>query len=192
MRISRFLPLVVGSAAAGILASIASPANAIVFNVSGTDYDITTTTTTYSPGLLTQLQSQPWWQNDILAQAAATAVGSSFGTTSTPFTSGPLFAYNTGSDPYVGDYVQFYANFGPGRSYATGVESSAAGISDFFSSNPATFAVIQQATPVPFETGDATIPIAVSSLIALGAFRKVKQTIALKTRVANPIKTVVS
>ncbi|WP_143046363.1 hypothetical protein [Trichormus sp. NMC-1] len=53
-------------------------------------------------------------------------------------------------------------------------------------------AVATEVVPVPFDIpGGATIPVA-GSLLALGAMRKVKKSIALKTRIANPVTTTVS
>jgi hypothetical protein len=176
MKISRFLPLVVGSAAA-ILASIASPARAIVFNVGGTNYDITTVTDT-GANLSSQLQSTPWWGTGASNTINfVNAVGSTFGF---PNTGGggtvrtPYFAYQFQSIFFDNIFIT------QGSGLGSVVQ------------NPNTVATYAIITPVPFETGGATIPIAVSSLIALGALRKAKQTIALKTRVADSIKTVVS
>ncbi|ACK70502.1 hypothetical protein PCC7424_2075 [Gloeothece citriformis PCC 7424] len=71
-------------------------ADAAIFTVNGTQYDITTVTGSFNQ-LQSQLESQVWWGNTTLAMDFASTVGSSLGK---PNLLGlnlvsPLFAYNT-------------------------------------------------------------------------------------------------
>ncbi|MBD2566446.1 hypothetical protein [Anabaena lutea] len=174
MKISPFLPLVVGSAA-GILASSAFPAQALVFNVGGTDYDITTTTDTYD-NISSTLQSQPWWGISNLADQLAQAVGTQLGTPNTDDEGdpvSPLFAYNF-PDP---------------DNLVNGYYSPATNTFTIFSDTPYTYAIVS--TPVPFDIpGGATIPT-VGSLFALALMRTAKKRMAFKTA-ESTISTVIS
>ncbi len=164
MKTSLILSLVFGSAVLGVLSSSASSANALVFNVNSTNYDITTVTGTAN-GLSTLLQSQPWWGSSSQSFKFALAVGSSFGFPNFSNTNGPLFA-----DAFIPN-LQGNAFYTPGNQ----VGGFGAGTNLF-----ATYAI---ATPVPFNIpGGATIPT-FGSLFALGAMRKVRKYTA-KTRIS--------
>jgi len=67
--LSRLLPLVVGSAAAGVLASM-SPAKAITLNVGSDRYDVEAVTDTYN-NLNDRLTNTPWYQKPDLAKILA-------------------------------------------------------------------------------------------------------------------------
>ncbi|WP_413171632.1 hypothetical protein [Anabaena azotica] len=172
MKLSRILPLVVGTAAAGILASSASPAQALVFNVGGTNYDVTTVTGTYND-LATTLQSQVWWGNSALAQQFAQTVNIQLGLPNISEAS-PFFAYGeTSGEPniwYFSDEIlQTQLQAGTEWTYATATPDAS----------------------VPFDIpGGATMPT-VGSLFALALMRKVKKSIASKTHIANPVTTTV-
>jgi hypothetical protein len=69
-QITRLLPLVVGSAAAGVLA-LMSPAKAVVLTtVGGTSYNVTTITGTYNANQ-SAIEGTPWWGNATLAENLA-------------------------------------------------------------------------------------------------------------------------
>jgi hypothetical protein len=172
MKLSRILPFVVGSAAAGILVSSVSPAQALVFNVGGTDYDVTTATGTYN-SLITQLQSEPWWGNSALAVQFASTVNNQLGLPNGG--QGPFFAFGTGL------FINSQVWSGSGVSQI-GIDST----------TTITWATTTPATPVPFDIpGGATIPT-VGSLLALALMRKAKKSMASKTRIANPVSTTIS
>ncbi|MEA5576932.1 hypothetical protein [Anabaena sp. UHCC 0451] len=171
MNLSHLLPLLVGSAVAGVLASM-SPAQALVFNVGGTDYEVTTQTGTFLD-LSTTLQQNPWWGNGAIASDAAIG-SSSLGVNE--FFQGPIFAYSV---------------FDQGSAVAGYYENTFGGVAigdiGVLAADVQVYAVATAATPVPFDIpGGATIPT-VGSLIALGAMRKVKKSLALKTRIAETI-----
>jgi hypothetical protein len=139
------LPLVVGSAIAGVFASV-SPAEAIMFTVNGIDYDVTTVTTSYDANT-SLLQSQPWWGNDILAEQFASTVAQ--GLPGRAGNQGPLFAIEASfvSDPFGGgDFTDILASVydtsGNPPVVFTFVQNSA--------SNDV-YATATAATPVPFD-----------------------------------------
>ncbi|MBD2140669.1 hypothetical protein H6F39_04565 [Anabaena sp. FACHB-1250] len=68
--LSRLLPLVVGSAAAGVLA-LMSPAKAVVLTVNGTPYDVTTIQGTYLDNQ-DRIKSTPWWDDQNAAYQVVT------------------------------------------------------------------------------------------------------------------------
>jgi hypothetical protein len=190
--LSRLLPLVVGSAAAGVLASM-SPAKALVFNVGGTNYDITTVTGTYT-SLSTQLQATPWWGQQQLSIDLATAVYGSLGQEAGSEDFGGLWDSSSGgtATPY------FAYAFTDNAVFQGGAFQSSPGGTTFFShwfemspDTDLTFALGSSSpATVPFDIpGGATIP-AVGSLLALGAMRKARKSIASKTRIANPVVAV--
>jgi hypothetical protein len=65
--------------------------------VGGTEYSLVTVTGAYSPRLITELQSQPWWNNSGLAEAIATAVDDNMGLFYLN-QYGPAFVWNEGTD----------------------------------------------------------------------------------------------
>ncbi|MEA5578944.1 hypothetical protein [Anabaena sp. UHCC 0451] len=172
MKISQILPLVVGSAAAGILASI-SPAQALVFNIGGTNYDVTTVTGS-SLSLSPLLTSQVWWGNSSLASSFAGTVGSALGSPNISGAGGPFFFYDVSVLPFSAWF-----------------DTTTSSVQNGIQGAGSTYAIATQSTPVPFDIpGGATIPT-VGSLLALGAMRKVKKRLAAKTLVVNPVETVV-
>ena len=133
----------VGSAIAGVFASV-SPAEAIMFTVNGTNYDVTTVTTTYDANT-SLLQSQPWWGNQTLAEQFASTVLQ--GLPGTVPNKGPRFVYSTGffSDPFSGDFT--FINYSVYDTTANPlVYSSVSGISSNY-----VYATATEATPVPFD-----------------------------------------
>jgi hypothetical protein len=182
MKLSRILPLVVGTATVGILASSASPAQALLVTVNGTDYNVSTVTQSYNqnPGLL---QSQPWWGSQSLATQFATQVGLAFGSPNSFGifgNRGPLFAYN--ASPTDSPTEVFTSAF----DFMVGAQERTV--------NPQTtyvFAIATEATPtpIPFDIpGGATIPT-VGSLFALALMRQARKSIASKNRIANTVTT---
>jgi hypothetical protein len=121
-----------------------APAQAAIFNVNGTNYDITTVTGTYS-SLSAQLSATPWFNfgSDVATNSQktldlASAVGNTFGLPNTLNLSGgvgPLF-YNQVMGMGIGIY-----ELSPGL----GVYGSV------YSSNPGvrTYAVVSSAVPEP-------------------------------------------
>ncbi|WP_108263621.1 hypothetical protein [Mangrovicoccus ximenensis] len=86
-----------GVLAAGLgLAAMSGEAGAVVVNVGGSDYDVTTLEGTFEDNS-TLLTSQIWWGNEGLAEQFADVVGQSLGTFYTPLPggNGPIFAYMT-------------------------------------------------------------------------------------------------
>ena len=155
------LPLVVGSAAAGVLA-LMSPAKAVVLTVNGTSYNVTSI-----PGSFTSnqpaLQSTPWWGKKQLAKDFATA-----GLNASPAFLN-AFAYNLvtiDDEPNVAFYS--LSDF-PNNPQYTGIDS----VGSF------------AATPVPFDFDGGTIPAVVGAFV-LAARWKARKSIASKTRTANP------
>jgi hypothetical protein len=172
--LSRLLPLVVGSAAAGVLASM-SPAHALTYNwsfdglanTSGTfDTDTANTTITRWDGQVDGraiqglLTAGAWENND--NKYPLTNTGVSF--EEVEGTSWNLF-----------------------KAPSTSVLSCCT--STFTGTFTGTFTATAVAVPFDNIPGGATIP-AVGSLLALGAMRKVKKSIASKTRIANPVVAV--
>lgn len=89
----------------GIIVENENPETTVT--VDGIDYDITWIQGPYYPGLVTELQTQPWWGNPTLAESFANALGdptSIFGLYDTNY--GPSFLYdeaNFGPDAPIGD-----------------------------------------------------------------------------------------
>ncbi|MFK0729841.1 MAG: hypothetical protein ACFKPT_26680 [Gloeotrichia echinulata GP01] len=185
MKLSQLLGVVIGSAAASVLAT--SPAKALVFNVNGNSYDIVVKQTSYAADALL-LEKQPWWGwgNDRLAADAAREVGNQLG--SPNFfnlanlgyngPSGPLFAQ--GLDLFTdGWYVSYTSWFGNVLNNGTW---------GFYGSSPIAsnryYAIVSTPVPIHNIPGGATIP-SLATLLALGAMRKAKKSIASKTRIAS-------
>lgn len=86
------LVTVTGLAISGFSLSVSNPAHAAIFNVNGTDYDITTITTSYANNS-DLLQSQPWWGNGTTASLFANTVSENLGLPNNGGVTGPYFAY---------------------------------------------------------------------------------------------------
>jgi hypothetical protein len=190
MKLSRILPLVVGGAAA---LSVAFPqeAKALTFNwsfnptsggvvsgqVSGLNIgsnpvSAATVTLTSSPGnvgLGTYSRVAAGRDQDWIVNSGGNVTSASW--------LGTLNGFNLfiGTNPWTGSGTTYYPQ----------LVNSSLGLDYNNQSVGATF------TPVPFDIpGGATIPT-VGSLFALGLMRKAKRSLALKTRIANPLETVV-
>ncbi|MBD2694025.1 hypothetical protein [Anabaena catenula] len=194
MKLSRILPLVVGSAAAGILASSASPAHALVWTLENVQFEDGATATgqfDYDPAT---------------SSYVSISINISNGT---HYGSGPL-----GYDFFTNDFVTGDSNF-------LVLSSQSNYLNLFFSSplsttqeiislgNDSSYGLLSggepvfdssslltsgsvNSTAVPFDIpGGATIPT-VGSLFALALMRKAKKSIASKNRIASPVNTVVS
>lgn len=192
MKLSHFLPFVVGSAVAGVLASAASPAQAIRWTNPSTSitYDVTTITGSFDANS-TLITSQPWWGNEINSQNAASTITNGLGISGWyDFGSfGPLFAYNEMNlvnDPNYGNY---HAIGGYLYNDTYGVNDTGLGTGGIRPDASAVYAVATTATPVPFDISPA-IPT-VGSLFVLLLMRKAKQVLVLKTAIADPVETVV-
>ena len=140
-----------------------APVQALVFNVNGTNYDITTATDT-STNLSAQLQSTPWWGTGATNTISfVNAVGTSFGYPNTISTTNhrtPYFAYQLQS----GLFDTLFITQGVGLS---GVVQ--------FPATVATYAIITPVATVPFDIpGGATIPT-LGSVLALGVMRKARK-----------------
>jgi hypothetical protein len=192
MKLSRILPLVVGSAAAGVFASVA-PAHAlsITFNLNPTALFNTGLTATgiatFDDSLLipsTNFVSLVLGPQVLQGFSFNVSNGESFNLTS-------ISAWQLTTDPSnnVVDLNFFNGNGSNGGflqafSPLTVRYSSTSGISELFLFAPT--------AAVPFDIpGGATIPT-VGSLFALALMRKAKKSLASKTRITNPVNTVVS
>lgn len=110
--ITRLLFLAPSITAFGIL--IASPAQAVVFNIRGNNYDIEVVKGT-SVALLNQLQATPWYKNQALAVETASVVGTYFGTPNvflSNYQAAPYFNYDYQMPPNA-VYPEFwvYTNY---------------------------------------------------------------------------------
>lgn len=199
MKLLRILPLVVGSAVAGILA-ITSPAHALTtwsFNnatfdngarVTGSfDYDNTITNSSAADGYLNVNITLYNNLNAILATYNTANISAASDADELYLNNGGygLFAGNAPSywdDPLSGGTgtlaIGGNAILAYGLGTAPGFTTQGTGNSGTISAAPAS---------VPFDIpGGATIPT-VGSLLALGAMRKVKKSIASKTSIASPV-----
>jgi hypothetical protein len=193
----QLLPLVISAAAgvAGVVGSL-SPAMAVVINLNGQDYTISTTTGTWND-LSATLTQNVWWGNTSLAQTAANAVNTQLGTPNTVFSgstaSGPYFAWRELFDinnvlsnadtwayvPALGQSVQNQAVINTSFTWAvaTLVEENGGG-DNGGGGDP---------TAVPFDIpGGATIPT-MGGLFALGLMRQAKKKIALKNSLSKSV-----
>jgi hypothetical protein len=173
--LSRLLPLVVGSAAAGVLASM-SPAHALTYNWSFSGLANTSGTfDTAADG--TTITS---WNGQVGGVAIANLLNAGgLGGNDNLY---PL----TDNGVSFNDSFFFYNIF---KSSELGWVLGKGTTNSGFNFNRGVFDGEFNATavPVPFDIpGGATIP-AVGSLLALGAMRKAKKSIASKTRIANPV-----
>lgn len=154
--------------AAGLVLSVdAGSARAVIVNVGGTNYNVTTFQGTYS-GNLSKFNTpgnggvMPWWGNQTLAQQFATAVGSSFGFPNVEEGNfGPAFAFST-TPP---SQVVFFADFGP--PYGVGIGSSPQNSTFFYAQ------VAPAPAPVP-----GPLP-AVGAAAAFGISRRLRHRIKL-------------
>jgi hypothetical protein len=194
----QLLPLVISAAAgmAGVVGSL-SPAMALVVNLNGQDYTISTVQGTWT-SLRTTLIQNVWWGNSSLAQTATNAVATEFGTPNTvntffgPASVGPFFAWDdnvsstTGlptsvsTFTYVGGSAQAFAPAVDQDftwALATLVEDNGGG-DNGGGGDP---------TAVPFDIpGGATIPT-MGGLFALGLMRQAKKKIALKNSLSKSV-----
>jgi hypothetical protein len=193
MKLSHILPLVVGSAAAGILAST-SPAHALDFNFNFTGNDGNTVGGTIY-GLEDNATSAA---SDVVVTSASntlhSVVGSVFqfqsNTTnlfSNSFTVSNGVLTNASFDIRKEGLSLLLGNNSLGWNFYYTTDLSTANYNGFSGAiySPA-------AATVPFDIpGGATIP-SVGALLALGAMRKARKSIASKTRLANPVCASVS
>ncbi len=204
--LSRLLPLVVGSAVAGVLASM-SPAHALTYNwsfsglanTSGT-FDVTGNTITGISGSVggtpigSLLGAGVWSGNDNQFPLNVNGVsftnigGIKYKLAMEQSVQGTL-TYQSDDDilPFVDDQGNTTTNQITTNQITTSQYIGATLMNDQNNSWRGAFS----AEAVPFDNipGGATIP-AVGSLLALGAMRKVRKSIASKTRIANPVVAV--
>ncbi len=132
-------------------------ANAAIFNVGGTNYDITTVSTTFNTSS-SLLQSQPWWGSETLATTFATTVAGSFGFPN--FGSfGPLFAWADSGGPNI-NAVVFFSTLG--------IRSSLRDRSVTF-----TYATATLANPTPVPESSSILGLGLIGL--LGVVTRLKQ-----------------
>ncbi|MEH2160642.1 MAG: hypothetical protein V7K38_06245 [Nostoc sp.] len=195
MKLFRILPLVVGSAAAGILAST-SPAHALTWNLNNVQFQDGATasgTFDYDPTSLV-------YSNLSITLSSGTIYTSqSFSTSNLNIKLPNQFSVCSNgaaclSSQYV--YLRFSSNLSntPGTLNVTATGSSY-GVTNLAgtptSSSPLTSGTISS-TAVPFEIpGGATIP-SVGALLALGLMRKARKSIASNTPIVQPISEMVS
>jgi hypothetical protein len=162
--LSRLLPLVVGSAAAGVLASM-SPARAITLNVNGqnVEADKITVNAGNLPKSIAQIKHSPWWTNSGLAKMLS----------SDEKAKGGIFVYNAVKTDAGKISVDFFQDHEQ--------KNQILDPTGYTAPNQIQHVVVQ----VPFDiSGSATIP-AVGALL-LAARWKARKSIASKTRTANP------
>jgi len=197
MKLSHIIGVVVGSAAAGMLANT-SPAHALDFNFTFTGTDGTvvngtidglvnnTTNESASSVVVTSVSNSSYtsvvglnWVNlGILSNSFTVANGV---ITNANFASGSG-VQKLGLDNYVVGFYQNYLQDGIG----TETYNSALTVTLGFGG------ALYSSASVPFDIpGGATIP-SVGALLALGAMRKARKSIASKTRLANPVCASVS
>jgi hypothetical protein len=189
---SHFLQVIIGSAVAGIISSIAYPAQAIVWNWSYAGTDVTasgtlTTTDNHTTngyytisGITGQRNGYTitglvpahsgngniWWNNDNGFNGARPS--------------------DEGISYYVGGVEFGEVSLFNASANRTGLLQGIIESTINISNKEVSFS----ATPVPFETGDAIIPVCtLVFVLAIGA-KRAKQNIALKTRVAKPLETI--
>jgi hypothetical protein len=187
-----FLPLVISSAVAGIISMIASPAQAIVWKWS---YEGTGVT---ASGTLTTTDNQT--TNGFYTISGITGQRNGYtitGLVPAHSGNGNIWWNNdngfTGSQPsaegisyYVGGVEFGEVSLFSASAYRTGLLQGIIESTINTSNKEVSFS----ATPVPFETGYATIPVCtLVFVLAIGA-KKVKQNIALKTHVVKPVETI--
>ncbi|MBD2569302.1 hypothetical protein [Anabaena lutea] len=191
MKLSQILPLVVCSAAAGILASM-SPAKALDFNftlsstvntniATGTIYGLTDNATSSASQIT--INSLTWSSSVFTPLPFSINIG---GASQNSFTvsggtlTGAAFQLSNGN-------YDVYLN-GQGQTVNV-VNDFNNGALNFDGFSGVTYTPVSAA--VPFDIpGGATIPT-VGSLLALGAMRKAKKRLAAKTLVVKPVETVV-
>lgn len=165
LTLSRLFPLVVGSAAAGVLAS-SSPAKAITLNVNGQNVtaDKITVNAVNLRQSIAQIKHSPWWEKPGLAEMLSNDVKAK----------GGRFVYSA-VKTYAGIIkVNFFQNHEKTENFLLDPTG-------YTAPNEIQHVVVQ----VPFDiSGRATIP-AVGALL-LAARWKARKSIASKTRTANP------
>lgn len=207
MKISLILPFVVGSAAAGVLASI-SPAQALSWDLTYTYYNLslsgkfsrlTLTTTDTAP------DANGFYQITSLTGTQFRGSNATISLLPVNYSQGnnnlfnPLGRWNGSPYPVAGfEGIAYYVVTGSFSQTIRMLVNNDELVEKWVGSSnldgyiQSVTVVATPAAPVPFDIpGGATIPT-VGSLLALGAMRKIKKSIALKTRIANPVTTTVS
>jgi len=176
--LSRLLPLVVGSAAASVLASM-SPAKAVVLTVNNVDYHVESVTSNYLVAA-NRLKTQRWWQNENLARAFADASRNV-----------PNFTQDVDKstlfEPLRLKYSPFFL-FTDLMPLPNNLHAAAFNYFDIkveVADGPSDAVVTYAVESVPWEFSGGTIPAAVGVLL-LAARWKARKSIASKTRTANP------
>jgi hypothetical protein len=198
MKLTRILPLVVGSAVAGVFASNMPPAHALDFNFSLTNTrgNVSGTVTGTIQGL-----------SDNTTSAASDIIITSYpaGLTANPAAPFSLFSFLGGTGPSENSFTvnngvitndQFTYVSTKGRVYLGSfnyISLDAPNSKNVWGANGHLVASYSSAaTPVPFDTPGGATMATVGSLFALGLMRQVKKRLAAKTLVVNPVETVVS
>lgn len=147
-------------------------ASAIIINLGGMDYDITTITGTFD-NEHGRLEAQPWWGDFNLARDAARSVGSSLGQPNLLNAWGPFFVYG-GGEGIFGSW-----------SWENGLPTGSLSLfSAFPTGMPYTFAV---ANPVTAPEGGATghyLVIGIWSLV-ISSFLSARRHAQSRRRASN-------
>jgi hypothetical protein len=211
MKLSHIFLLVVGSAAASILAST-SPAHALDFNFTfttdqGSIQPITVTGSIYglvdnSTSSATSVVVTSVSDNNFAAVLGfnllnvENQIHNSFTVTNGAITNASYYAYglqNPSTYPYIGLLLGTQPGFGGNYNYLDVITSASSQQLSSYNLEGFGGATYSSASAsVPFDIpGGATIP-SVGALLALGAMRKARKSIASKTRLANPVCASVS
>jgi hypothetical protein len=156
-----------GLACAGIgLALHGGDARALVVEVDGSHYNMTTVTGSYVD-LQTTLSAQPWFGNADLSLEFATIVNNGLGMPGGSGNRGPIFAY--GIDPYDGDdlvggsFLEILTPLSP--VFMTARISTP--------NDPQTFALAQLQPPAPTSSVPAPLPL-IGAMTGFGVSRRLR------------------
>jgi len=181
-----FLPLVIGSAVAGIISSIASPAQAIV-KTWNWSYGCTSSC---ESGFTGQSSGKLSVENNKIVAFSGIRMGyeiTDFSIVGEPWLGRDngwfnTLTYHTTRPTEFGPETVVWAKLGSGYFYEEDTHYHHVYRSNgFFDASP---------VPVPFETSPYSVLVGSLALGAMVAAKKAKQNIALKTRVAKAVETI--
>jgi hypothetical protein len=199
-----FLPLVISSAVAGIISSIASPAQAIVqtwkWNSNTTDHE--------GPNFIAQGELDVNVENNLIVGFRGTRRGGPRTNLTSKITDFEPYVRWLGPDNGWFDKFTYYTDetvtLAGGKESVTVfrggyIDKNTMSIKEndqlynhlYKATEPGFFqANLVPPVPVPFETSPYSVLVSSLALGAMVAAKKAKQNIALKTRVANPVETI--
>ena len=184
-----FLPLVIGSAVAGIISSIASPAQAI----QTWNWSYECNTNTCESGFTAQSSGKLSVENNKIVAFSGIRMGyeiTDFTIKGEPWL-GPdngwfkTLTYHTKRQTEFGPETVVWTKIGSGYFYEEDTQDH-----HVYKSNGFFQANLVPPVSVPFETSPYSVLVGSLALGAMVAAKKAKQNIALKTRVANPVETI--